>query len=404
MYKNLIEVTMSTFLLRFGIVIIDNESEFYQFNKLRHHGPLFHRWIPNGETDAIELSTGEEDAFLQVWFERRGFVEEGLIKFHPDRLEVDETLIPKQGILDAGPLFGLLKICNLSSEDLETLDKSKTEYREHKAFGKRVVSLIYAPVSRFIKTLRTNYGQYWLKDLAKWDSRDFSLGYYFDGIIQSKYSVDDGKTWFQFRPTKYAITESAIASILPYNEYLTEEDWKVLQNISKLKYEPSAATEILARAYKFLKQDRIKQAVIEGVTALEIAINEVVRQALGNNAALLKSIQAFWQLPLPTQVVTLTSITGGSPLQDVESAIKIIEIRNKAVHEGLFPLPENTKEELTKLLKVTANLLPSPKLKFPSYDTRNNEIKTAEEWDKSSKRRMSMDFKIAVVPDLLKNL
>lgn len=398
---------MSSLLLRFGIVIIDYESESYQLNKnLRHHGPLFHRWLPNNESDAINLSADARKAEIKVWFERRGFIEKGFVKYHPDKREVDDDLISKQGILDAGSLFGLLKIRNLLPNEARAIQQNKTGHKDYEVVGKRAANLIYKPISKFIKVLRITYGQYWLKDLQKWDSREFSLGYYFNSIIQTKWSLDGGKTWSEFLPTRIEAKENAEASTLLYPEFLTENDWNELRTIVKSDYEPSAATEILARAHKLLKQERIKQALIEGVTALEIAVGEFVRRASKENKVVNDKIQSFWNLSLPAQIAVLGVISGANPLKDLESALHAIEMRNKVVHEGWIPPSKDAKKEISMLLKVVAALLPEPRLKFPSYDTRNNEIKTDEEWDKKgpNSSRFSLQFKVAVVPDLLKDL
>ena len=39
-------------------------------------GVLFHRWLPAGIDDAIEVNTGTPNARLRFWFERCGYVDE----------------------------------------------------------------------------------------------------------------------------------------------------------------------------------------------------------------------------------------------------------------------------------------------------------------------------------------
>ncbi len=114
---------MSTLLLKFGI----NLEEYSLSIIAQHHGPLFHRWLPDGEKDAIVLDTGDSNIELRVWFERRGFVDNGFIKFDYKRREVNPEIIPKQAILDAGPLWGLLKIQGLSEEELVPLWENAIE-------------------------------------------------------------------------------------------------------------------------------------------------------------------------------------------------------------------------------------------------------------------------------------
>jgi len=47
------------------------------------NGPLFDRWLPDGQKDAVALNTGDSHATLTVWFARMGYMR---IPTHPDRL------------------------------------------------------------------------------------------------------------------------------------------------------------------------------------------------------------------------------------------------------------------------------------------------------------------------------
>lgn len=68
---------MPTLLLKFII----------PFQRLGHddwggpHGPIFHRWLPDGENDSIYIRTNSENGIVKAWFERCGFVQDGWIKF-----------------------------------------------------------------------------------------------------------------------------------------------------------------------------------------------------------------------------------------------------------------------------------------------------------------------------------
>ena len=47
--------------------------ERYELGPLPPSGPLFHRWLPDGEKDAITLSPPSEHYTLKLWFERWGY-------------------------------------------------------------------------------------------------------------------------------------------------------------------------------------------------------------------------------------------------------------------------------------------------------------------------------------------
>jgi hypothetical protein len=386
---------MTTLLLKFGISLEDYELEPYSrlYDK-RHSGPLFHRWLPDGEKDAIELNTKDPNANLRVWFERRGFVENGYIKFDWDRKEANPDIISKQGILDAGPLVGKLEIFNLSEEDITPVKENNVGDPKYVAIGKRSLKLIYPAVSKFINILRTNYGQYWIRELKEWDSRELSLGHYFSVIIQTKWSIDSGKTWCDFVPNKREHGPIRLMIRHPnYNEYLSQKDWDDISKIFQTEYEVSLAAQVLSRAYKLLNQGHEKQALVEGVTALEIAINEFIRRKLNTNENLLKNMQSFLTLPLRAQVIALGVIEGRNTIQDLENAIRATDLRNRVVHEGFVP-PTSIRAEILKLLEIIASLLPQPNFKFPNYFIRINELKTDKEWDEITSSSTSKVVKI----------
>ena len=74
-------------------------------------GVLFHRWLPDGMSDALTLKPNKEDygdITTNLWFERRGYLKDGFIKYDHVRKEVDPVVMEKQGLLVAGPLYGFL--------------------------------------------------------------------------------------------------------------------------------------------------------------------------------------------------------------------------------------------------------------------------------------------------------
>ena len=370
---------MSTLLLKFGINL-----ESYDLPAIaQHHGPLFHRWLPDGEKDAIVLDPEDSNAKLKVWFERWGFVDSnGWIKFCYNRREIDPNIIPTQAILDAGPLMGLLEIKELLGEELAALYENKVGDARYIALAKRVIKLLYPPVAKFLNVLRINYGQYWIPELRKWDSRRESLGNYCRSL-NLKWSLDNGKTWAPFIPDR---PEIRITSIVrqSYSEYLTKEDWQELAKAAREKFEPSTAAFLLSRAHQLMDQGDLKYAFIEGVSALEIALREFIRQRLHNANFLLKSVEAFWNLPLRAQVVIVAASLDKVSFQDIEYAIEAIDVRNKIVHNGVNPHEDTrARNTLSGLLNIVSALLSGPTFKFPSANSANAKM-PLEEWEKLS--------------------
>lgn len=373
---------MPTLLLKFYVYLkrIDVMRDF--------EGPLFHRWLPDGEKDALVLNVGtEKNVVLKVWFERRGFLERSFIQYDVTRKEVDPDVIPTQAALTAGSLFGSLEIQGLTEEEVTPIRENKIGDTNYMAVGDRVVNkLIYPSVNRFITTLRGKYGQYWIRELPKWDSRNDTLGGYCH-FIRLKWSLDQGVTWSDFHPDEpIAYTTAISGTPESFHKYLTQDDWKDLAQISSQKYELPLATTFLARANQLLDEEDYKYALIEGITALELAVSETIKPKLQADDNLVKSIQRFWTLPISTQVIIVATLSGRISQENLSHSLQAIEIsnsiRNEAVHEGKIPSGE-MKAHISGLLNTIAALLFGSSYKLPSARL-GNRIMSVEAWKQHS--------------------
>lgn len=356
---------------------------------MQNHGPLFHRWLPDGKKDSIAIDVGHPNYDLKIWFVRRGFVKNGFIEFDSQRNEVDSEIVPKQAVLYAGPLMGLLKIEKLTDAEVQPIREKKIGDDQYVLFGRRIIKLLFPHLHRFINILRTNYGQYWLPELENWDSRTSSLGNYCARYLNLEWSVDGGKNWARFEPNSSG--NAIIRLDNPMNKdcrkYLTKEDWQELSKVVQEKFEPSFAASMLAQAHQSFDQGNLKYAFVEAATALELVINEIIHTELQDSSHFGKT-QKFRELPPHVKMLTALVLRGFKPMsaQDVEQAIKAIDMRRKVVHEGQTPPgTEDTSTKITALLRIIAELLPGPKFKFPSAN-HGNAVKTQGEWEKDYKK------------------
>jgi hypothetical protein len=364
-----INIKMKKLLIRIALPLEDYHLD----ETMRPHGLLFHRWLPDGPSDAIALDTGNENVELKVWFERRGFIRDGWIEFDYDRREVDLDIIGRQAVLDAGPLFGYLQISDLTDSEYEAVVENKIGSQEYINLGKKLAKLIYPPISRLIHVLRINYGQYWINELEPWDSRNMSLGNYFRSQLQLSWSIDDGATWNNFQPTEMVVNLTAtVYSDDYYKVYLSEQDYRDLANVLINDYEPTLGAKALAISHRKLDDGDIRYAFIESVIALEIIINEVIHKKSGTSTKTIDNVQSFLNQPLRTQFAILALMIDGISTQDIELATEAINIRNKIVHNGWHP-PEciDIRNNLMALLRVCSLFLDGPKLRFPKVNAGN---------------------------------
>jgi len=376
-------MSLSNIFLKFTVLLEESRNHFPE-----HYGVLFHRFLPDGKKDAIMLDTSDPDVELKIWFERRGFVEEGLIKYDSKRREVDPSIVHVQGVLDSGPLFGLLIIRNLPEEQIEAIRTNKIGDPAYIEIGKRVVKLIHPPVSSFIDLLRINYGQYWLRNFEKWDSRYFGLGHYCS-LIYLKWSLDEGVHWSDFIPERNLAQsiKLQLTSGQDYLQYLTEEDWHItIRSIHKHK--PSLAEFLLSKSHELLDQGEIKYALVDAVTALEVAITEYLKKKLNGFSGLNSLLSKFSQQNISNKdkITIFAAFTESISVKDLEDCIKAIGWRNDVIHEGR-ELPEDIDNVATitrKLQSVIGKIIAPPTVRFPTINS-GNAIMPEEEWEKKYK-------------------
>jgi len=362
-------------LLKFTIGLEDtNISE-----STRWHGPLFHRWLPDGEKDAISLGTNDLDAELKVWFEKQGFADRTFRA--PDKKQDSDHIISEIGKIDAGPLKGLLAIKNLSQEELDTLSDNKIGDNIYIKLGKRIVKqLIYKPVNNFLKILRINYGQYWIKEMREWDSRKIGLGHYCK-LMYLQWSLDGGKNWSEFIPEKGIAMTLSLEVGSGYLDYITQTDWKELEEITN-NYCPSLASIVLSRSHQLLDQGDIRYALLEAVTAFELSVPDYLRNKLSGYAELDSFIEDFTNRNRNPLIMKIFSafLSDEISLQTLEECLKAIEWRNKIIHEGKI-LPDNFEFTIETLQKTVEKFISGPRQRFPS-GANSNSIMIEKEWKK----------------------
>lgn len=141
--------------------------ENYEIDKsIRPNGVLFHRWLPNGKKNAIKLPVKDSRNSIEIWFNRRGYVDKsGFIRFDRKQKKVDPATMKLQGKLDAGQLWGKARFVHVSSSEMDVIRTERVGSEEYISVAKRVIQFLHPPLKNFINLLRLQYGQYWLPDL-----------------------------------------------------------------------------------------------------------------------------------------------------------------------------------------------------------------------------------------------
>ena len=129
---------MPKLLVKFRVRLVESDPD-----AIAPHGPLFTKWLPNGQKGAIALEISEPDIALSVWFERRGFVgQDGYIHFDPLQQDVPVAVMERQAILDAGSLNGLVEMMNVEKNQFDAVTNGLVGSEPYTRLAKYVVQKV----------------------------------------------------------------------------------------------------------------------------------------------------------------------------------------------------------------------------------------------------------------------
>jgi hypothetical protein len=335
-------------------------------------GPLFHRWLPDGEKDAIRLSNDDSVDELDVWFERRMQLNNGYLQWTGVDDDFDADVMRRQGRLDAGWLIGELKLAGISSATVTALKASKddatsAETPPYVQLGKRVVKYVQPLLSQFLRVLRDQYGQYWLRSLEPWNSQDESLGSYCRQL-RLKWFDEQQQQWNEFVPTPEKVRLTIVSDLRKFKQFLTAEDWGKLRNGGARQTLPIGA-ELLARAARLLHEGEHRLAFVEASSAVETVVTERLKPptTLKHTAA---ALQSFVDSANTRALVASVMRLSGYDDADTEIVLSVVDLRNKVVHDGYSPGKDDVRV-LVSALPLVARLLNLEPYKNPEMVTGN---------------------------------
>ncbi|MGE4536164.1 MAG: hypothetical protein AB7D37_03710 [Desulfovibrio sp.] len=329
-------------------------------------GPLFYRWLPNGLADSIKVNIGCKGTVLELYFIQAGISQGGFFSYNDDAsIQDGHNLIPHQACLDAGPLFVKLTLNDYSKDGLNAIVNSDTETEAYFQFSKQVIKLIYPHISKLTSILKYRYGQYWILDFDKFDSRKSSLQRYCTQYLHLHWSSDSGNTWNLLNPGLLVpeISPTACAEH-EFQQYITKNDWIDLKSKFSENIDIREFYIFLIKAHRSFSSNNITQALIEAVQALEFSINIYLKHKISELGEMASSIEAFNSLSLTPKAAAVLCLTGKFSEQTIKDVLKCIRLRNAIVHEGT---EQNEIENSVKvsLLSAIPMLLGIENQKFP---------------------------------------
>jgi hypothetical protein len=345
---------------------------------LQPKGPLFSRYVPDGKSDAVVLTIEGDPHVIRVWFERRAVNDGDFLKWTHNGDQFDPTIMRRQAKLDAGPLFGDLLMPDVSDAEMtallrnpkavgETFGQGVIEDPAYIGFAKRVIEHVQPPVSRFLSTLRNQFGQHWLFELRRWDSRTMTLGNYCAGAFGLRWWHEQRQVWCHLLPTDMGATITAKrAPGREYEEYLTEVDWARLKASRCLK-DVATEVQLLGNSSRSLDAGDYRQAFVEAISALEVAVGN---RLTSQNNVIKGAIQSFQDRETQRAQIAVVMLALGEAEEAIENALDALRLRNKVVHEGYRPTSDDT-NTLRKVLRTIGKISGIDEIKSPVLTNSN---------------------------------
>jgi hypothetical protein len=312
---------------------------------------LFMKWLPEKVEEAIQAET--EIGIVKIQIDR------DCVEATPDR-KTDEYLARWMNI-QVSKLKVQILIGNVEDELANFIfDERAAPRKEHYGIGpddekyqvlkdeyveldRKIANSINIVINRFIAYARNTKGQFWLEEFrldVQWlSSRNNSY--------EAKAKLDDGD-WFRWCPLHEDVFNIRTGS----DEIIFKlQDWKDVQQVVNRGSRPNLVHELSANAKSLFTANHFRSAVIEAVTALEVAVNDFAAnprieslvdfapgraslENLKNRVEHLKfSTSVMFLIPLLIDSETL-------PQQVLDNAIQAIQARNILVHKGQRSISE----------------------------------------------------------------
>jgi hypothetical protein len=144
------------------------------------------------------------------------------------------------------------------------------------ALGKKVHAFALTYFNRFISYARTQKGQYWLEEYPIDPDRmasDFA-------VFKAQLQVEPSD-WCRFRPTD---EQRITVTMMEEARYIRESDWPGTKDFVKTSSRTWLVLQLLASAEWFAGMDHRRAALVEAVTALEVAIADFAKRPKAQEA------------------------------------------------------------------------------------------------------------------------
>jgi hypothetical protein len=230
----------------------------------------FARWLPLGEEDAIWIPDDGLD--VKLWFN---------IDATRWAIQIPEEEIPRYIAVPAHRIQVDLTIRDVRTELLEYMatrdfgrapsEEGASIQSEYQTLGTRVLDATLPHLNRLLAYARALKGHYWIAEYAIDYDR---MGSFFQQV-NAKAKDESGRR-FRFQPTtgdRFVITVDSEND----KRLITREEWEQVRAFVTGRRRPPIIDSLLANAEELRAKGHRRSALIEAITALEMAVSDFVR-------------------------------------------------------------------------------------------------------------------------------
>ena len=225
---------------------------------------IFHRWLPIRPEDFLAI---QKDSMLLTF----GF-DVSCTVWARERTEED---IASWSNVTAHRILADVEISNVSDDLAQYIVTSSTLPArpesplrpDYASLGEKVYLFVVEYINRIINFIKADKGQYWLDD------------YFSDPDIMQSFFTNSNATvmvvghgeWIKWRPSDRYVIKGGW-SVGDPNRYVERSDWQRIRQFLFSSGRVPFARELLARAETFAGLLHRRTAIMEAVSALEVAI------------------------------------------------------------------------------------------------------------------------------------
>jgi hypothetical protein len=322
---------------------------------------IFSRWLPIKDEEAFIVK--EDNTELKLWFD---------ISSTYWASQIEEKDLPKHVNVTAHRIFADIRLTDISDDLLRFIlagnsnGGSESDIKlssEYKQLGETVLTITFKYLNRLVSYVRNEKGQYWLEQYGL--NLDVMSSINVELKAQARIEKE-GTDWFRWNPPAI---DCITIELQDDARYVKQDEWREIIRFVGSQARPALVRELLSNADNLAGNGHRRSAIIEAVTALEVAVSEFSKSAKFDEILEAKSAARIDTNAFASQVNHM-GFSGTLryllpvlfreevlPTSLLSTCYEAIAIRGNVVHEGQRDVKEGKLWTLLKAIRQTCDIL-----------------------------------------------